>query len=289
MRFIQIIFCLLAVLLLPDYGIPAGKSRFVNIADSYPMGYYGGDPLPEKTAYLTFDDGPSEWTGRILDILREENVKATFFLSAYWNNGKMIGGSSFQKHKSALQRMVKEGHVLGNHTAGHRMLSCLSSDGIKKQFRHNQYYLEKVLGKDAPLMTILRPPLGDPWNSRKKADAKKHVGLVLKDIGMVAMWTKEFDSTDSWDWARGEWYRTSPRVNEKSDSFIRKKARVYNRVISHADSRGMVILMHDTHLVTREVLPSVIRELKARGYVFCTMEDFVVWKYGRGSREVLGL
>lgn len=64
---------------------------------------------PEKTAYLTFDDGPSANTGRILDALRESGQKATFFVV-----GKNIPG-----HEDMLRRMVSEGHTIGVHTDSH--------------------------------------------------------------------------------------------------------------------------------------------------------------------------
>ena len=51
-----------------------------------PKGYYAGDPLPAKTAYLTFDDGPGAWTAAVLDTLKEEDVKATFFVCSHAND-----------------------------------------------------------------------------------------------------------------------------------------------------------------------------------------------------------
>ena len=258
-------------------------------SNAYPKGYYNGDKLPEKIAYLTFDDGPSEWTEGILDALKQENVKATFFISAYWNNKKMKEPNSFQKHKSALKRIVKEGHVLGNHTFGHKVLTTLSAAEIASQLSYNQGLLNNAMGGDAPVMTILRTPLGYPWSRRTSLAKKIHVGSVVRNSGIVAMWTKRLDSTDSWGWAGGEWYRQTPGIDRNNPSYIKKKERIFNRVISAADGRGMVILMHDTHPTTEDVLSSIIVELKIRGYRFCTMEDFVVWKYGKSSRELLGI
>jgi len=201
----------------------------------------------------------------------------------------MTGLNSFEKQRSALLRIVREGHVLGNHTAGHRILTRLSPGEIKKEFSFNQKLLNKTLGKEAPVMTLLRVPLGLPWSKKHPASERKYVGSIIRKTGILAMWSKDFDSSDSWDWAKGEWYRSDPRIDRKNKSFISKKERVYNRITANADGTGMVILMHDTHLVTREVLSSVIIELKRRGYRFCTMEDFVSWKYGKSSREIMGV
>ena len=129
-------------------GVPvlADQVHSKTESDAYPRGYYNGDRLPEKTAYLTFDDGPSEWTEGILDVLKKEKVKATFFISAYWNNKKMIGRNSFQKQKRALRRIVGEGHVLGNHTSGHKVLTVLSPGEIREQFKLNQDLLNRGTG-----------------------------------------------------------------------------------------------------------------------------------------------
>ncbi|PKL15900.1 MAG: polysaccharide deacetylase [Spirochaetae bacterium HGW-Spirochaetae-5] len=281
------VYYLILIILFTGTSIYADQIHSREESPAYPKGYYTGDMLPEKTAYLTFDDGPAEWTGSILDTLKKEDVKATFFVCAYWNNRQMKGLSSFQKHTGSLQRIVKEGHVLGNHTYGHDIIPFLSPEKIRQQFNYNQILLNKALGEDAPEMTIIRMPQGQPWSVKSSESRKKYTGSIVRDLGIVAMWTKEADSTDSWDWAKGEWYKSTPKVDRDNPSFIKKRDRVYKRVLLNADGRGIVILMHDTHLVTSEVLPAVIKELKGRGYRFDTMEDFVMWKYGKSSKELI--
>lgn len=280
---------LVLVTLFTFINLTADPVRDMGGSDAYPGGFYDGDPIPDQIAYFTFDDGPAEWTGDILDILKEENIKATFFICAFWNNKKMSGKSAFQRYKGSLQRTVREGHILANHTVGHKVLSKLSGQEIEWQFKHNQKLLNKTLGSEAPLMTILRLPLGRPWSNRTSLTTKKHVGSIVRKTGIVAMWSKEFDSTDSWDWAKGEWYRESGRIDESHPLFIEKKRRIFDRIVSRADGRGMIILMHDTHSTTKSVLGSIIKELKKRGYRFGTMEDYVVWRYGKSSRELLAL
>jgi len=289
MKVKSILHCLIISVLISGVSASADPLHSREESDAYPKGYYNGDSLPEKTAYLTFDDGPSEWTESILDTLKKENVKATFFICAYWNYKTITGPGSFDKFKGSLFRMVREGHVLGNHTFAHKSIPQLSPDKIKRQFVYNQTLLNKVLGIDSPDMTILRMPQGQPWSRQTSLQRKKYVGSIVRDIGIVAMWTKEADSSDAWNWARGEWFKSSARVDTKNPSFIKKSVRVHDRIISNADGKGMVILMHDTHLVTRDVLQSVIADLKVKGYKFATMEDFVMWKYGKSSRELIRL
>jgi len=156
-RNIKLIFALL-ITLISGVSVYSDQIHSVAESDAYPKGYYNGDQLPEKTAYITFDDGPSEWTDSILDTLKKENVKATFFICAYWNYKKITGPGSFQKFNGALTRMVKDGHVLGNHTFAHKSIPALSPDKIRKQFSYNQTLLDQALGDNSPHMTILRMP-----------------------------------------------------------------------------------------------------------------------------------
>lgn len=260
------------------------------LLDAYPLGFYMDDPLPEKTAFLTFDDGPSDFTDDILDVLRKENVKATFFISADWAPKSTRKNNSFKKFDLTLLEMIKDGHILGNHTVDHRELSALSPEKILKQLEDNQELLNKYLGKDAPLMTIMRPPHGSPWYWKKyfPVNTKIKVGKALKNKWIVAMWSKHLDSSDSMDWVKGEWYQDGKKINPNNWSFKQKMYRIYKRVISRANGQGVVILFHDTHPTTWRILKSIIQELKSEGYSFATMEDYVKWRWGKSSRELLG-
>jgi len=211
----------------------------------------------------------------------------TFFISAYWNDRSKKGNRKFRKYSKTLIRMKREGHAIANHTADHRILNRLTPDEIKEEFARNQRLLEEVMGKDAPVMTILRPPLGYPWYRNTPQSEKIRIGKILAETGVVALWTKEYDSSDSWNWAEGEWYRTGKRVDETNPDFIAKMHRIYERTVSRANGRGMVVLMHDTHNTTWRILPAVIRGLKAKGYRFATMEEYAVWRYGKSSRELI--
>lgn len=273
-------FLLLTALLFSFTFISSAHSRGIK-------GYFDKDPIPDKTAYLTFDDGPNEWTEEILDILKAENVKATFFICAYWNNKSSPGKDSFRKYREVLIRMIDEGHIIANHTFEHRALTGLSAEAAKRQFSRNQELLNQALGEKSPVMTIIRPPLGYPWHKSVPLNEQKRLSAILAQTGIVAMWTKDFDTTDSWDWARGEWYRKSSMVNESAPEFKEKMKRIYSRTVERADSAGMVILMHDTHNTTLRILPDLIKGLKAKGYTFATMEDYIVWRYGRSSSELM--
>ncbi|MGN0169881.1 MAG: polysaccharide deacetylase family protein [Lachnospiraceae bacterium] len=106
------------------------------------------EPLARKVVALTFDDGPHEKiTPKVLDILKEEGVQATFFLM----------GEKVEECPKLVKRMVKEGHAVGNHTYSHVDLSSLSTQQAKEEIEHAQEIIEKITG-EAPI--LLRPPFG---------------------------------------------------------------------------------------------------------------------------------
>ncbi|TGK00201.1 polysaccharide deacetylase family protein [Leptospira langatensis] len=256
-------------------------------SNQYALGYYEGDPLPSKTAFLTFDDGPSDWTSEVLDVLKEENVKATFFVCGAWLPQKSRSGNSFQKYRDTLIRMRKEGHVVGNHTLGHPNLANMSEARIERQLDENERLYRKELGEYSEKLTLLRPPFGSPYNRNLSEEKKKRVSSVLQKKGIVFMWSKAFDSSDSKEWVRGEWYEKGPRINIESDRFRAKMDRIYMKLTSKTDGQGIVILFHDTHPTTKEVLPFVIEKLKEEGYKFGTAEDYAKWRWGKTTKEVL--
>ena len=271
----------------PVSAITPAKMIYATQKD-YPFGpgYYFYDELPEYTVFLTFDDGPSDWTPGILDTLAKENVKATFFICGRFNmKGKP--GTSFKIFRDVLVRMKHEGHVIGNHTATHRTLTRMSEESIRSEIMLNQRMLDDELGNDSVTMTVFRPPLGCPWLGKASAEDKIRVAGITGRYAVTILWTYRMDSTDAWDWAAGEWYRTGPRIDPGTSAFKLKKTRIYHTVVDRAGGQGMVVLFHDTHNTTAEVLPEIIEALKDKGYVFGTAEDLLYWKYGVRSRELL--
>lgn len=94
--------------------------------------------IPEKpTVYLTFDDGPSKLTGKVLDILQKEGIKATFF---------MIGEEA-ESHPELVKRVVKEGHSIGNHSYNHVYKELYTDyDNFWKQIEQTEQILFKLVG-----------------------------------------------------------------------------------------------------------------------------------------------
>lgn len=252
----------------------------------FPQGYYSGDPLPPRTVYLTFDDGPSDFTQAILDILAEEKVSATFFLNAYDKDNK--GAQDLQKnllsgYAGLLRRMVESGHVIGHHTYSHRDLAVLTPSQIRFQITLLSRQLVEALGSDAPGVFLFRPPFGSPyygtWN---RAEQRLKVSAELEHQFLVMLWTLGWDSSDGEDWVKGEWYNDkSPRYSPGTTEYRAKMERMLARILSRArDDKSGIVLLHDSHPVSRDILRSLIGELKSRGYSFGTLNDYCFWRWG---------
>ncbi|MEU7859569.1 polysaccharide deacetylase family protein [Nonomuraea sp. NPDC049141] len=100
-----------------------------------------------KCLALTFDDGPSVYTPKLLDLLKKERVKATFFLV----------GEQVEKYPSIVRREAAEGHAIGNHTYSHPSLPTLLDNEILDEIHTTQELIQKQTGK---LPTMFRPPYG---------------------------------------------------------------------------------------------------------------------------------
>jgi len=256
-------------------ALPVQNTASVN---AYPEGYYPGSVLPPKTVYLTFDDGPGDFTDDILNVLSNSGVKATFFLCGKDNWRVPLTNNHFHRYRDTLLRMVREGNTLGNHTLDHFDLATLGPKGVADEFDSNQMLLNSELGTEAPKMIFFRPPFGSPWILPHTEYQKRKIGSVIAARGYVALWSLTFDSTDAWDWVKGEWAWKGPRVNFHQKEFNDKADRILRRLLRRADGRSFVVLMHDIHPTTLRVLPALISNLSARGYTFSTFDGWLAWK-----------
>ena len=181
-----------------------------------------------KVVALTFDDGPNPaTTNQALDTLSKYGIKATFFVL-----GKNVSGN-----EEILKRMKADGHVIGNHSWSHPVLSKLSLDDAKKQITDTEDALTKVLGSSSKLM---RPPYGAITDDIRNS----------LDLSFI-MW-----DVDSLDW------------KSKNEAAILTE-------IQREVKNGSIILMHDIHAETVNTLPKVIDYLKGKGYDFVTVPDLL--------------
>jgi|GEM_PF-1156454 len=126
--------------------------------------------IEHKHIALTFDDGPDlKYTPQVLDILKEKNVKATFF----------IVGIQINKYPEVVQRMVDEGHLIANHTYHHPNLNSLNKTEILEELDTTDALIESIVGFKP---TIVRPPYGAMNNTVKNVIEESGRSVVLWNI-----------------------------------------------------------------------------------------------------------
>ena len=198
-------------------------------------------PSGEKVCYLTFDDGPSKNTPLILDILKNYNAKATFFVI----NSADIG---------YIQRIHDEGHTVGLHTASHNYAQLYSSTDA--YFNDLQQISDKVESIIGIRPTVMRFPGG----SSNKVSAKYCKGIMTQLVTLVQ--EKGYSYFD-WNISSGDADSTTP-----SYTYIR------NNVLNNARNKNSIcVLMHDASAKTTTVqaLPEIIEGLTNMGYRFAAL------------------
>ena len=127
----------------------------------------------EKKVYFTFDLGyEAGYTGKVLDILKENGIKAVFFICG-----------NYLKEEALIGRMLAEGHSLGNHTDRHKDLPTLSDEGIKTDIADLQEKFENKYS--GPPMKYFRPPQGRFSEKVLKAAAAQGLKTMLWSIAIV--------------------------------------------------------------------------------------------------------
>lgn len=195
--------------------------------------------IPQAKYYvaLTFDDGPTGQseglTARLLNALAERNAHATFFMCGY----------RVKDFHAVLDRYLKEGHELGNHTMDHKNLTKLSAEGIHEQVDDNSDLIESYAGEKP---TVMRPT-GGAYNDTLKEEMKKS-GLPL------ILW-----SLDTLDWKN-------------------KDASSVERNIVNNVQDGDIILMHDLYETTYKGVINAIDKLQEEGYAFVTVSELAAIK-----------
>ncbi|KAF0134944.1 MAG: xylanase/chitin deacetylase [Candidatus Saganbacteria bacterium] len=183
---------------------------------------------------LTFDDGPNPlFTEFVLDILRENNIKATFFLV----------GKKVKENPELLLEIANEGHEIGNHTYYHSRTSWINNNKLLDEIDLTS---EIILREADKQIKLFRPPHG-VINSEKRA-------VVEKAGYHIVMWSVNAD-----DFSHAFYG-------------MRNSQSISRRVLSRITG-GDIVLMHDSSAQTIVALPIIIKELKRRGFSFATVSE----------------
>ncbi|WP_442600286.1 delta-lactam-biosynthetic de-N-acetylase [Neobacillus sp. D3-1R] len=197
--------------------------------------FYKGDP-DKKYLYLTFDNGyENGYTEQILDVLKKEKVPATFFVTGHY----------LESADDIVQRMVDEGHIIGNHSWYHPDLTKVSDERLKEELEKVRAETEAITGQKG--MAYLRPPRGI-FSERTMA--------LAKELGYTHVF---------WSLAFVDWYTDQQKGAQYA----------YDNIMRQAHP-GAIMLLHTVSKDNADALEKVIQDLKKQGYQFKSLDDFVL-------------
>jgi cellulose synthase/poly-beta-1,6-N-acetylglucosamine synthase-like glycosyltransferase/peptidoglycan/xylan/chitin deacetylase (PgdA/CDA1 family)/spore germination protein YaaH len=215
--------------------------------EAYPLSYNIEQlGAADKKIAITFDDGPDQrFTPKILDILKEKNVPATFF----------VIGVDASQFPNILKREYAEGHEIGNHTYTHPNFDDISKTQLHWELNLTQRLIESTIGVKS---ILFRPPFGidhQPEYAEEVAQLP-----IAQDMGYLIIGQK----IDPHDWRQVNGQQVSAQE-------------IVASVLRQADA-GNVVLFHDgggdrSHTV--EALPQVIDALRQRGYQLVSVPDLI--------------
>lgn len=212
------------------------KIRKVIVYDEKSSKYY--EEIGERIVYLTFDDGPGQYTSELLDILKKYDVKVTFFVT-----------NQFKKYVPLIKREYDEGHMVAVHTLTHKWSIYQSVETYLKDFNDMNDIIYKYTGEKSRIFRF--PGGGSNMVSRRYAKGVvKAIASKMHENGYVYFdWN--VDSNDA--------------GGAKSDA-------IYKNVIEGIDKhKSSVVLMHDIKRGTIDVIEDIIKYGLENGYTFKTL------------------
>ena len=186
------------------------------------------DSVEHPVVALTFDDGPSEYTVELSRGLKERGVQATFFLL----------GENMEGRRKMVEELVKDGHLIGNHSYHHVQLNKLSIEEATGEIEKTNRLIREWTG-EAPV--YIRPPYG-AWSQE-----------LEKVVDMIPV----FWNVDSLDWK------------------LQNKEQVLS-CLSGQVEEGDVILMHDGYRSSVDAAFALVDHLQKQGFVFVNVEEMIL-------------
>jgi cellulose synthase/poly-beta-1,6-N-acetylglucosamine synthase-like glycosyltransferase/spore germination protein YaaH/peptidoglycan/xylan/chitin deacetylase (PgdA/CDA1 family) len=223
----------------PDTGLISGET-YVVMPTSYVIERYGAHP---GWVALTFDDGPDgRWTPKILDILKAKHASATFF----------VIGENMQAAPGIVEREVREGQTVGNHTWTHPNIGATPLAQTDLELNTTQRLFEVLTGRS---MRLFRPPyFGD---AEPSTPGEVEPLLVAQRLGYLIVGLR----IDPDDW-------------KKPDPIL-IVSRTLSRLADTGEGAGQVVLLHDSggdRSRTVQALPVLIDALRSHGYRLVTID-----------------
>lgn len=200
-----------------------------------------------KRAFLTFDDGPSNITSSILDTLKNENIKATFFML----------GTRVEAMPEMVKRVYEEGHYIANHGYSHQYSSIYASkEAVLNEYNLCNEAVRNAIGEQEYNSHLFRFPGG--LAGGKYAEIKAQAKTLLNENEIVNV---------DWNALTGDAETQNPNAETLME----------NLKNTTEGKNSVVILMHDaeTKQVTADILSQVIAYLREQGYEFKSFYDII--------------
>ena len=189
----------------PDNMTPDADPGAPQLLSKYNAIYLGD--TSKKEIYLTFDEGyENGYTTKILDVLKNNNVKAVFFIT----------GPYLKDHQDLVKRMIDEGHIVGNHTIHHPSLPSLGDKELEEDILGLDRVFQEKFGKN---MKYLRPPKGE-YSERSLS--------ITQKLGYRNMF---------WSFAYDDWYRDKIRGADYAYNIVMKNLHNGAVLLLHAVSK----------------------------------------------------
>lgn len=234
------------ILELPEHDVNEIKNSFLpkqneNAKELIKDIYYSD----EKQVYLTFDDGPSKnITPQILDILKQYNVKATFF----------VLGARVELYPDTLKREFSEGHYIANHGYSHKYSQIYESkDTVFQEYIDCENSIKAALGRDDYNSYLFRFPGGS--SGGHYASVKAEARELFDSYGIAYT---------NWNCLTGD-----------AENKTTKEACIQEMIDTKKDQNSIILLMHDANdkQQTVDALPEIIEYFKNEGYTFKTFYE----------------
>ena len=223
--------------------------------DVYPLSYDIEQIGAAKNKIaLSFDDGPDpKWTPQILDILRQKNVPAIFF----------VIGDEANRSPDLLKREYEEGHEIGNHTYTHPQMDEVTHGVLRIEINVTERLIESTLGVKS---TLFRPPYGIDHQPEYAEEVAAFP--IPQEMGYLLVGAR----IDPRDWQQNDGKQIP--ASEIVDATLREAP------------KGNIVLFHDgggDRSQTVAALPEIIDQLRARGYKFVSVSDLI----GKARAQVM--
>jgi len=186
-----------------------------------------------KKIYITFDLGyEAGYTESILNTLKGNNVPAAFFITAHYVNTA----------SDLVQRMINDGHIIGNHTVNHKSIPSLKEESLKHELMNLHTAIYDKFNYE---MKYMRPPKGEY--------SERALSYTIK-LGYIPV---------MWSFAYADWDEAKQPSQEEG----------IKKIIDNVHN-GEIMLLHATSKTNMEILDTVIKQIKNMGYEFKSLDEF---------------